>query len=78
MPKKTAVREDASLNVRIIDALRARTKELTVNDLAELLPFSKFAIYGWVKENKIPHMRIVGKIMFDPKKTAEWLAERCA
>ncbi len=75
--RKPLVSVSTSDNAMVTE-LRALKKPLTVKQLAEIIPFSIFTIYQWAQDNKIPHMRLGGKVLFDPQKTADWLKERCA
>lgn len=51
-------------------------KLLTVNDVAEMLSLSKFAVYDMVYKDKIPYVRLgsTGKVVrFDRQKINAWL-----
>lgn len=77
MGSKQAPSSPAADNPMVAE-LRTKKKPLTVQQLADIIPFSIFTIYDWAKARKIPHMRIGSKILFDPQETAEWLKERCS
>ena len=49
---------------------------LTVPEPAQLLGFSRTAVYDMVAAGRIPHFRIGSSIRFDPYTVAQWLRER--
>lgn len=60
----------------IAERLRATKKPLTVKEVAETLGCHIMTIYDWIKEGKIPHMRIGSRIKFDPGALASWVEAR--
>jgi excisionase family DNA binding protein len=46
---------------------------LTVKELSQLIRISKTTIYDLVKDEKIPHIRIEGRIVFDKVKIKDWM-----
>lgn len=46
------------------------TKEvilLSVEDVAKMLRVAQRTVYGWVQENRIPYLKINGRLLFDKK-----------
>lgn len=60
----------------VIEKLRAAKKLLGVKQVAELLGSHPMTIYGWVAEGRLPHLRVGGRIKFDPNVVADWLQAR--
>lgn len=53
------------------------TELLSVEELAGKIKFSEVTIYKWVKERKIPYVRMPGNdLRFDTKKIESWLENR--
>lgn len=51
--------------------------QLSVEELAERLGVSKITVYRWVKDRRIPHVRLPGgDIRFDQQKVENWLENR--
>lgn len=77
--KKSSLPQEPSENSTVA-AVRSQKRPLTVKQLADLTSMSQFWIYKMASANppQIPRMRLGGKILFDPKQTADWLQERCA
>ena len=46
---------------------------MTIDDLAEYLKVTKRTIYEWLKEKKIPAMKLVGQWRFKKEKIDAWL-----
>ena len=43
-----------------------------VNEVAEYLRLSKPSIYRLTSQRQIPHMKIHGKLVFNPEQIREW------
>lgn len=46
---------------------------MTVSELSKVLKVARYRIYEWVRDNQIPHLRTVGRILFDPNEIEAWL-----
>jgi len=46
---------------------------LSVKDVARMLAVNRFRVYEWVRLGKIPFLRLVGGIRFDPEEIENWL-----
>lgn len=46
---------------------------MTTNEVARLLNVDRYRVYQWVRDNKIPYLRTVGRILFDPNEIETWL-----
>jgi excisionase family DNA binding protein len=57
----------------LAEQLRARTKALTVEELAGLLCVAVRTLYKEVEEDHIPFFRVRTSIRFDPHQVADWL-----
>jgi excisionase family DNA binding protein len=51
---------------------------LTVDQLSELLAASPKSIYAWVKQGRLPVVRLGASVKFDPFVIAKWLRDRAA
>lgn len=51
-------------------------KPLSVKELADYLSIHTDTLYKMVKEKKLPHFRIGGKILFTRSAINEWIAEQ--
>lgn len=60
----------------ISDGLRKRREMLSVGELAKLLALHPQTVYGFVREQRIPHVRIASKVVFDPSAIADWIDMR--
>jgi excisionase family DNA binding protein len=60
----------------LIEELRNRRELLTVNELSALLSAHKMSIYKWVRQGRIPHLRVGSGLRFDPRALAQWLERR--
>ena len=47
----------------------------TINHLLERYPWSKSTIYRWIRERKIPHMKIGRRILFSKQEIENWLKD---
>lgn len=52
------------------------TELLTIDDLMQYLKVSRRTIYEWLKQNKIPAIKIVGQWRFRREKIDAWLEQR--
>ena len=48
---------------------------LTIFETAEKLTISVPTLYRWASEKQIPHVKIGGRIFFDPETTNHWVEE---
>jgi len=46
---------------------------LTVKELAAQMRVTPQTVYAWVRSDRVPYVRRIGKILFDSQKIAEWL-----
>jgi len=46
---------------------------MTIDDLASYLKVSRRTLYEWLKENKIPALKLVGQWRFRKDKIDAWL-----
>lgn len=46
---------------------------LTSREVAQKLKVARYRIYEWVRDDKIPYLRTVGRILFDPVEIEQWL-----
>lgn len=51
----------------------AEERLLTVQDVAEYLQLKSFTIYRWIKDGKIPAIKIGGVWRFRPQDIREWI-----
>ncbi|MBU4473520.1 MAG: helix-turn-helix domain-containing protein, partial [Candidatus Omnitrophica bacterium] len=49
---------------------------MTIDDLAGYLKVSRRTIYEWLKNNKIPALKLVGQWRFKKEKIDAWLEKR--
>jgi len=54
----------------------ADTKLLTVHDVASKLQVCEETIRRWVREDRLPSIRVGRLIRFDPKAIEEWIEVR--
>jgi excisionase family DNA binding protein len=47
---------------------------LNINELSQLLHVKSSTLYAWVKQGKIPHLKIHGLIRFQANEIQQWLA----
>ena len=45
---------------------------MTPNDVAKLLNFARCHVYACVRADKIPYLRTVGRVVFDPGEIEQW------
>lgn len=71
---KQTAKADTNLEPQSIREVLVRKKSLlTAAELAELLSFTTTTIYEGVKAGRIPSIRLLNSIRFDPKAISEWL-----
>jgi excisionase family DNA binding protein len=51
------------------------TELMTIEDLAAYLKVSRRTIYEWLKQNKIPALKLVGQWRFKKDKIDEWMEQ---
>jgi excisionase family DNA binding protein len=49
------------------------TKLIGAEELAKNLSDSPKTLYSWAKKRKIPHVRLEGRVLFDPQEVEGWL-----
>lgn len=47
---------------------------LSTSEVAGKLGISKYTLYNWVRDRKIPHIRVGQDLKFDPTDLQTWLA----
>jgi excisionase family DNA binding protein len=60
----------------LVEQLRARTRALTVEDLADLLGVAVRTLYKEVEDGRIPYFRVRTAIRFDGQQVADWLESK--
>lgn len=60
----------------IREQLRNRTELLTINQLAELLILHPQTLYTSCRRGLTPHLRLGGRIKFDPASIADFFEKR--
>ncbi|WP_188456033.1 helix-turn-helix domain-containing protein [Virgibacillus oceani] len=53
-----------------------KEKPMTVKGMAAFLGVHTDTVYKMVKQNKLPHFRIGGKILFSQATVLEWIREQ--
>lgn len=51
-------------------------KLLDINQLVEMLNIKKKTIYKWVRQRKIPYIKLGGLIRFDPEEIEKWIGSK--
>jgi excisionase family DNA binding protein len=46
---------------------------LTINEVSEKLILSKSSLYNYVKQNKIPYIKLGGKLLFSTTDLQTWI-----
>lgn len=59
--------------INIVEVEKIHQRFLSVNDLSKYTSFSKSTIYGWVKEDSIPHLKFNGRVVFDQVEIDAWM-----
>lgn len=59
-----------------IEIIESRTSLLTVEELGEYTSISPKTLYRYIKNRKLPAIRIGGCVRLNPHTTAEWLRSR--
>jgi len=49
---------------------------LTMTEVSELTRLSTATLYAYVATNKIPHLKLGSRTMFDPAELEKWLRKR--
>jgi len=49
---------------------------MTIEDLADYLKVSRRTIYEWLKQNKIPAVKLIGQWRFKRDKIDAWIENR--
>jgi excisionase family DNA binding protein len=49
---------------------------MTIDDLASYLRVSRRTIYEWLKQNKIPALKLVGQWRFRKEKIDSWIEKQ--
>ena len=62
----------------IIERLKAMSRMITVDELAQMLAVSPKTLYSKAKAGTIPVTRLAGALRFDPALIADWLQDRTA
>jgi hypothetical protein len=64
---------NANASETLSSAVRKRKTPLHVKDFAEANGVSIKSVYTGVRQGLIPHRRVLGRIVFDPHTTADWM-----
>jgi len=59
----------------MIEEPRARTKPLSVSEVAEMLGVAESTVQRWVRNRELPAIRVADTIRFDPTVLADRLEE---
>jgi excisionase family DNA binding protein len=80
LPKncRTFPTPSVSASSSVADQLRSHRGLINVDTLAELLDSSPKSLYAWVKQGRLPAVRLGASVKFDPFITAQWLLDRAA
>jgi excisionase family DNA binding protein len=70
--------QSKSKDTAVAKALRARQALLTTSDVSKLLGIHRETLYQWIRDGRIPAMRIGRNLKFDPAALAVWLEARVA
>ena len=46
---------------------------LSVKELSNLIKVKKNTVYAWASQKRIPHIKLCGKILFDPDEIKKWV-----
>jgi excisionase family DNA binding protein len=60
----------------VIEQIEGWGRLMSVEELAVLIQCSEKTLYRYVKQRKLPSIRIGTHIRFNPKATAKWLRDR--
>ena len=60
----------------VLEKLRASKGLLDGKVVCEWLGLHKITLHGWTKAGKIPHVRLAGRVKFDPATLADWYSKR--
>jgi len=60
----------------LVEILDNRANLITVKQLSVLLGSHPQTIYKWIRQRKLPFIRVGGRVKFDPVTIAKWLNER--
>ena len=52
------------------------TNLMTIEDLADYLKVTRRTIYEWLKQNKIPAVKLIGQWRFRKDKIDDWIETR--
>jgi excisionase family DNA binding protein len=66
---------DVTGNAGASEGVVPKEKELlTVHDVASYLGVSRWTVYQWVNQNKIPFVKILGRLLrFDKVEVIDWI-----
>ena len=59
-----------------LDYLESLNRLLTVEEFAEFSRLSEKTIYRHIRAHRLPAVRVMGRIVLEPRTTAAWLRER--
>jgi len=59
-----------------LDYLESLNRLLTVEEFAEFSRLSEKTIYRHIRSHRLPAVRVMGRIVLEPRATAAWLRER--
>ena len=47
----------------------------TVKELSDIINVRESTIYAWVSQERIPHIKLGKKVLFDPSEIEKWVKE---
>lgn len=68
---------DLSATTTIGHTIRHHKGAWTGKGLAAVSGLKLKTLYDWSKQERMPSIRLPGKVMFDPKTTADWWEKHC-
>jgi len=57
----------------LLGGIMPEREYLTASEVAKLLKVARYRVYEWVRDHQIPHLRTVGRILFDAIEIEAWL-----
>lgn len=50
-------------------------RKLTLQEAAEKVRRSPKTLYSWTSERKVPHRKVLGRLLFDEQELEHWMDE---
>ena len=79
MSKNVKIFLDKNIDSHIIGSNKVEMMNsglMTIDDLAKYLKITRRTIYEWLKQNKIPAVKLVGQWRFRKDKIDDWLDQK--